>query len=122
MWQADRWLGGSIGKLAALPYMEYFKVFDIGPEPVNLPITLTIAAIFMTLSLLFIAGLVIAYLFSIASSGNTLIYTLLRRRVDGENLLEVEDEAEVSDLVAPEAPPSEDTSNPDTTGTEEKVE
>ena len=122
MWQADRWLGGSITKLAALPYMEYFKVFDIGSEPANLPITLTIAAIFMTFSLLFITGLVIAYLFSIASSGNTLIYTILRRRVDGANLLEVEDEAEVSEPVAPEAPSSEDTSNPDTAGTEEKVE
>ena len=121
MWQADRWLGGSIEKLAALPYMEYFKVFDIGSGPVNLPITLTIAAIFMTFSLLFITGLVVAYLLSIASGGNTLIYTILRRRVDGANLLEVEDEAEVSDPVAPEIPPSEDT-NPNTTGTEEKVQ
>ena len=120
MWQADRWLGGSIDKLAALPYMEYFKIFDIGPEPVNLPITLTIAAIFMTFSLLFIAGFVIAYLFSIASAGNTLIYTILRRRVDGGNLLEVEDEGEVSAPVAPEAPPSEAVLNPDTTETEEK--
>ena len=122
MWQADQWLGGSIGKIAALPYMEHFKVFDIGPAPTNLPITLNIAAMFMTLSLLFIAGLVIAYLLSIASAGNTLIYTILRRRVDGANLLEVEAEAEVSDPVAPEALSSEDTSNPDTAGTEEKVE
>ena len=121
MWQTDRWLGGSIDKLAALPYMEHFKVFGVGPEPTNLPITLDIAAIFMTFSLLFIAGLVVAYLFSIASAGNTLIYTTLRRRVDGANLLEVEDEAEISDPVAPEIPPSEDT-NPNTTGTEEKVE
>ena len=109
MWQADRWLGGSIDRLTALPYMEHFKIFDIGSELTNLPITLNITAIFMTLSLLFIAGLVIAYLFSIASSGNTLIYTILRRRVDGENLLEVEDEEDVSVPVAPEAPPSEDT-------------
>lgn len=106
MWQADQWLGGSIDKLAMLPYMEHFKVFDIGLEPTNLPITLTIAAIFMTFSLLFIAGLVIAYLFSIASAGNTLIYTILRRRVDGESLLEVEDEGDVSAPVVPEAPPS----------------
>ena len=122
MWQADRWLGGSIDKLAVLPYMEHFKVFDIGSEPTNLPITLTIAAIFMTFSLLFIAGLVIAYLFSIASAGNTLIYTILRRRVDGENLLEVEDEADVSAPVVPEAPPSEAALNPDTTEGEEKTE
>ena len=122
MWQTDRWLGGSINKLAALPYMEHFKVFDIGPEPTNLPITLNIAAIFMTFSLLFIAGLIIAYLFSIASAGNTLIYTILRRRVDGGNLLEVEDEAEVSDPVVPEIPPSEAALNPDTTETEEKTQ
>ena len=103
MWQTDRWLGGSIDKLAALLYMDsfkVFKVFDIGPEPTNLPITLDIAAIFMTLSLLFIVGLVIAYLFSIASAGNTLIYTILRRRVDGENLLEVEDEGDMSDPIS----------------------
>lgn len=122
MWQVDRWLGGSIEKLAALPYMEYFQVFDTGSAPTNLPITLTIAAIFMTFSLLFIAGLVIAYLYSMASAGNTLIYTILRRRVDGGNLLEVEDEAEVSAPVAPETTPSEDTLNPDTTGTEEKAQ
>ena len=121
MSQADRWLGGSIDKLAALPYMEHFKVFGIGSEAINLPITLTIAAIFMTFSLLFIAGLVIAYLFSTASAGNTLIYTLLRRRIDGENLLEVEDDEDVSDPVASEAPPSEEVLNSDTTGTEEKV-
>lgn len=121
MWQTDRWLGGSIEKLNALPYMEHFRVFDIGSEPSNLPITLNIAAIFMTLSLLFIVGLVIAYLFSIASAGNTLIYTILRRRVDGVNLLEVEEEMEVVDSVAPEAPPSEARVNPTGIETEEKV-
>ena len=120
MWQADRWLGGSIGKLAALPYMEHFKAFDVGSEAINLPITLTIAAIFMTFSLLFIAGLVIGYLFSIASAGNTLIYTILRRRVDGGNLLE--DEEDVSSPVAPEAPPSGTVLNPDTAETEEKAQ
>ena len=125
MWQADRWLGGSIDKLAALPYIERFKifnVFDLGTEPTDLPITLDIAALFMTLSLLFIAGLIVAYLFSIASAGNTVIYTILRRRIDGENLLEVEDEEDRPDPVATEAPVSQADSNPDTTGTEEKVQ
>lgn len=122
MWQTDRWLGGSIEKLNALPYMEHIRVFDIGSEAANLPITLNVAAIFMTLSLLFIVGLVIAYLFSIASAGNTLIYTILRRRVDGVNLLEVEEETEVLDSVAPEAPPSEASVNPNGIETEEKVQ
>ena len=122
MWQTDRWLGGSIEKLNALPYMEHFGIFDIGSEAANLPITLNVAAIFMTLSLLFIVGLVIAYLFSIASAGNTLIYTILRRRVDGVNLLEVEEETEVLDPVTPEAPPSEAPVNPNGIETEEKVQ
>ena len=97
MGQANQWLGGWIAKLAELPYVDKFKIFqifDTVAAPANSPITLKISAIFMTLSLLFIAGLVIAYLFSVASAGNTLIYTILRRRVDGENLLEVEEEEE----------------------------
>lgn len=123
MWQADQWLGGSIDKLTALPYMEYlkvFKVFNIGTEPTNLPITLNIAAIFMTLSLLFIAGLVVAYLFSIGSAGNTLIYTILRKRVDGDNLLEAEDEADIPDSVAPNAPSPQTTLNSNAVETEKK--
>ncbi len=123
MWQADRWLGGSIDKFAALPYMDsfkIFKVFDIVPEPTNLPITLNIAAIFMTLSLLFIVGLIIAYLLSIASTGNTLIYTILRRRVDGENLLEVEDD--IPDPVVPDALPSQAALNSNAVKTEEKTQ
>ena len=99
MWQTNGWLGGLIDKLVGLPYIEGVKVFDIA-EPGNFAITLKIASIFMTLSLLFIVGLVIAYLLSIASAGNTLIYTMLRRRTDGENLLEVEEE-EGADIVAP---------------------
>ena len=93
MGQTDKWLGGLIGKLAELSYIEGVKVFDLA-APANIPIVLKIASIFMTLTLLGIIGLIIAYLLSIASAGNTLIYTMLRRRVDGENLLEVEDEKE----------------------------
>lgn len=124
MWQADRWLGGSIDKLTTLPYMEYlkvFKVFDIGSEPTNLPITLNIAAIFMVLSLLLIAGLVVAYLFSIASAGNILIYTILRKRIDGANLLEVEEE-DILDPVVPDAPPSQAAGTPNAVETEEKTQ
>ena len=62
----------------------------------------------MVLSLLGIIGLIIAYLLSIASAGNTLIYTMLRRRVDGENLLEVEEEKE--DIPTPPTTPNQDES------------
>ena len=107
MWQTNRWLSGLIdGKLAGLPCIDGARVFDIVNEPVNVPIILKIASIFMVVSLLCIAGLVIAYLLSIASAGNTLIYTMLRKRIDGENLLEVEEEEEVSPPT-PSAEPSE---------------
>ena len=115
MRQADRWLGGSIDKLTALPYVNYLKalgVFNVGVEPINFSMPLNITAIFMTLTLLFIIGLIVAYLFSVASVGNTLIYTILRRRVDGENLLEVEEEGDALDPVVPEAPPSQAAVNP----------
>ena len=122
MWQANRWVGGSIGKLAALPYMEIFQVFDVGAAPANLPITLTVAAIFLTLSLLFITGLVVAYLCSIASAGNTLIYTILRKQVDGVNLLAAEDGADIPDSVVPDVLPSQPALNPNAVETEEKTQ
>ena len=110
MGQTDKWLGGLVGKLAELPYIETVKVFNLA-EPANLPIVLKIASIFMMLSLLGIIGLIIAYLLSIASAGNTLIYTILRRRVDGENLLEVEEEKE--EIPTPPTTPNQSESQPE---------
>lgn len=110
MGQADKWLGGLIDKLAELPYIEAVKVFHLA-EPANLPIVLKIASVFIALSLLGIMGLIIAYLLSIASAGNTLIYTMLRRRVDGEDLLDVEEEN--VDTPTPPETPSQGESQPE---------
>ena len=96
MGNANVWLGKLIQKVAALPFLDGFAVFDTiapsggfsGFEMFCMRLT----SIFITVSLLFIIGLIVAYLFSIASVGNTIIYTILRRRVDGENLLEVEEQ------------------------------
>jgi len=98
MGNANAWLGQLVQKVAALPFLDGVAVFDTiapsggfsGFETLFMKLT----SIFVTLSLLFIIGLIIAYLFSIASVGNTIIYTILRRRVDGENLLEVVAEGE----------------------------
>lgn len=125
MWQTDQWLGGLIDKLGVLLYIDHLKVlevFDIGVEPANFPMTLNIAAIFVTLTLLFIVGLIMAYLFSIASVGNTLIYTILRTRVDGANLLEIEDEEDALDSVASEASVSQAAVNPNAIEAEEKTQ
>jgi len=40
-------------------------------------------------------GLVISYLFSVASVGNTIIYTVLRYQIHDENMLETEEQQPV---------------------------
>ena len=93
MGYANLWLGGAVEKLAALPHINNFGIFNTstnvqissvaGISTITTPVT----AIFLTITLLMSAGLVIAYLFSIASAGNTVIYTIVRKKLDGQNLL-----------------------------------
>ena len=86
---ANLWLGGAVEKLAMLPYINSFGVFNIGiAMKETSTFTTTVTAIFLTTTLLMGIGLVIAYLFSIASAGNTVVYTILRKKIDGQNLLE----------------------------------
>ncbi len=85
---ANGWLSGTIEKLASLPYINIFGVFDISSSTQEaVAFTTTVTAIFLTITILMGAGLVVAHLFSIASAGNTVIYTILRKKVDGHNLL-----------------------------------
>ena len=100
MGNANKWLGKLMNEISALPLLRNVGVFDT-IAPSSAPAAqlstfdgffMTFTSIFMTLSLLFVIGLILAYLFSIASVGNTIIYAILRRRSDGENLLEAEGE------------------------------
>ena len=93
MGYANLWLGGAVEKLATLPHINSFGVFNISTNA-QMPtltgiaaVTTPVTAIFLTITLLVGAGLVIAYLFSIASTGNTVIYTIVRKKIDGLNLL-----------------------------------
>ena len=93
MGYANLWLGGAVEKLATLPYINNFGVFDIGTNT-QMPtltgiatVTTPVTATLLTITLLMSAGLVIAYLFSIASAGNTVVYTIVRKKLDGQNLL-----------------------------------
>ena len=100
---ANLWLGGAIEKLAMLPYANSFGVFNIGiAMKETATFTTTVTAVFLTGTLLIGAGLVIAYLFSIASAGNTVVYTILRKKIDGHNLLEPfnENAIEAPDVVS----------------------
>ncbi len=90
---ANVWLGGVVEKIAALPYINSLGVFNIGTSDHTstltgiAAVTTPVTALFLTITFLMGAGLVIAYLFSIASAGNTIIYTIVRKRFDGQNLL-----------------------------------
>ncbi|MCY3551804.1 MAG: hypothetical protein OXH39_15185 [Candidatus Poribacteria bacterium] len=93
MGYANLWLGGAVEKLATLPYINNFGVFDIGTNT-QMPtltgiatVTTPVTATLLTITLLMSAGLIIAYLFSIASAGNTIVYTIVRKKLDGQNLL-----------------------------------
>ena len=104
---ANLWLGGAIEKLAMLPYVNSFGVFNIGMAMKEASaFATTVTAIFLTLTILMVFGLVIAYLFSIASAGNTIVYLVLRKKIDGHNLLERfnEDEIETQDVVPEPGP------------------
>ena len=70
---ANKWLDGLLVLPATLP-----SSGDVWT---------TAAAVCFTIGTIGIVCLIIAFLFSIASAGNTLIYTLLRKRIDGQNLL-----------------------------------
>jgi len=89
MGQADVLTGGLVSKISDLGLFsswEYvFETTDLESMP------LKIAGFFMALTILAIFGLVLAYLLSIASVGNTIIYTVLRYQINGENVLEEED-------------------------------
>lgn len=98
---ANLWLGGAIQKLAMLPYVNSFGVFNIGLAMKETSTFMTtVTAVFLTITLLMGIGLVIAHLFSIASAGNTVVYTILRKKIDGHNLLEPfnEDVIEMPDV------------------------
>ena len=70
---ANKWLDGLLVLPATLPSSS--------------DVWTTAAAVCFTIGTIGIVCLILAFLFSIASAGNTLIYTLLRKRIDGQNLL-----------------------------------
>ena len=88
---ANKWLGGTLQKFAGHLSMENTTIFGLNtsfPLPAS-TFSTTICAVFITFTLICIVGGIVAYLFSIASVGTTLIYTLLRHRIDGQNLLQL---------------------------------
>ncbi|HGJ66237.1 TPA: hypothetical protein ENS27_12800 [bacterium] len=58
----------------------------------SMPWTLDLSTFFLFVSFIMIGMIVVAYPLAINSCGQTLIYVILRRKIDGENMLEIKEE------------------------------
>jgi hypothetical protein len=87
-------------------------------KPLYLTTTDTITTILITIALFIIGGSVIAYLLTNFSVGQSLLYVILRKKKDDENLIERKDEDELEEEDESEEIPDE--SESDKTNNEDK--
>jgi len=66
-------------------------------KPLYLTTTDVITTVFVAIALFIIAGTVVSYLFSNFSVGQSLVYIVLRKKKDDENLIERKDEDEIEE-------------------------
>lgn len=86
---ANNWLGGVLHKIAGLFSLDNTTIFNTTFQQPSSTFSTTICAIFLTLTIICIVGGIVAFLFSLASVGTTLTYTILRQRIDGQNLIQL---------------------------------
>ena len=86
-----------------------------------MPWTLDVSTFFLFSSLIMVAAIILSYPLSIMSSGYTIIYVILRKKTNDENLLEIEEEDIDMDLPAEPVEESEEkvTENEEETKEEE---
>lgn len=92
-WVTDSltWMRSLLGEFSSLFYFsnEYIQI--------NLPSVLNISAHILSLMLVLMGAFVISYMLATFNVGNTITYLVLRRRNDGENLLERTDREEMAE-------------------------
>lgn len=89
--------GTGVDGLAVTPAVERFDrlwscpsyFFLIGPDGAPQGSAETVAYVLIRLTLLFVVGLVVAFVISFACSANTIIYSLLRRHIDRVSTVKV---------------------------------
>lgn len=87
---ANEWLGGTLQKLVGLFSQDSAFIFTSQLPSTTVSMTvMTVCAIFITFTLVFLVGGIIAYFFSLESVGTTIIYTILRKQTDGQNLIQI---------------------------------
>ncbi len=88
----NKWLGGIIERISGIFLSDdgAFLGINFGLNNTELPdlsFSTTICAIFLAFMLISLFGGFLGYLFSLASVGTTLIYVILKKHVDGENII-----------------------------------
>ncbi len=81
----NKWLGGIIGRISGIFLSDDGAFFNT--ELPDVSFSTTICAIFLAIMLISLFGGILGYLFSLASVGTTLIYVILKKHVDGENII-----------------------------------
>lgn len=82
----NKWLGGIIQKISGIFLSDDGALFNT--ELPDMSFSTTICAIFLVFMLISLFGGILGYLFSLVSVGTTLIYVILRKYVDGENIIQ----------------------------------
>jgi hypothetical protein len=87
-----------------LPENAASLVFSQQFSPTMLPVMMNVSAVLLTAFLLFIALFVAAYPFAIVNSGLCILFLVLKKKKDDENLLERKDKEEEIEEEAPAEP------------------
>lgn len=88
---ANKWLGDGLEKIITFLFRDDAVLFGFD-NTTQLPeetFWTVICAIVLTVTLISLASGIVAYLFSLASVGTTLIYVIIRKRLDENNLIEI---------------------------------
>ncbi|MEW6026200.1 MAG: hypothetical protein AB1599_02750 [Planctomycetota bacterium] len=91
-------------------------LFNCWPMPASAPVTYQIAAYIITFWLVLLVGMLLAYVVSYIFSAHTIIYLLMRKKVDDIEMTELyEEEPAGESAAAPEAPKTENPATPSST-------
>lgn len=87
-----------------------------------MPWTLDVATFFLCSSLIMVVAIVLSYFLSMMSSGHTILYVILRKKITDENMLEVEDDDDIRMDVMEEPEKSEESKESEAQESEDSEE